>query len=110
MMFDYEVAVSYLLLLGMSFLAITIFFCLFFAVRGQRLTDKIIATNMISVKTIILVVLVGIYFGEGYLIDVAMVFALISFLATVTFTRLILQFMFSKSKTRGRADDADRAD
>jgi len=93
----------------MCFLSITIFFCLFFAVRGQRLTDKIIATNMIGVKTIILVVMVGVYFGEGYLIDVAMVFALISFLATVTFTRLILQFMFNKSKIRTRPDDADSA-
>ena len=108
-MFDYNVAVRYLLLIGMCFLSITIFFCLFFAVRGQRLTDKIIATNMIAVKTIILVVLVGIYFAEGYLVDVAMVFALISFLATVTFTRLILQFMFNKSKTKSRPDDADSA-
>ena len=108
-MFDYSLAVSYLLLIGMCFLSITIFFCLFFAVRGQRLTDKIIATNMIAVKTIILVVMVGVYFGEGYLVDVAMVFALISFLATVTFTRLILQFMFDKSTTRTRPDDADSA-
>ena len=108
-MFNYDVAISYLLLIAMCFLSITIFFCLFFAVRGQRLTDKIIATNMIGVKTIILVVMVGVYFGEGYLIDVAMVFALISFLATVTFTRLILQFMFHKSKTRTRPDDADSA-
>jgi len=107
--FDYDAAVGYLLLIGMCFLSITIFFCLFFAVRGQRLTDKIIATNMIGVKTIILVVMVGVYFGEGYLIDVAMVFALISFLATVTFTRLILQFMFNKSKIRTRPDDADSA-
>jgi len=107
--FDYSAAVGYLLLIAMCFLSITIFFCLFFAVRGQRLTDKIIATNMIAVKTIILVVMVGIYFAEGYLIDVAMVFALISFLATVTFTRLILQFMFHKSNTRSRPDDADSA-
>ena len=109
-MFNFDAAVGYLLLAAMCFLSVTIFFCLFFAVRGQRLTDKIIATNMIAVKTIILVVLVGIYFAEGYLVDVAMVFAMISFLATVTFTRLILQFMFNKSKTRSRPDDADRAD
>jgi len=45
--FNYELAVEYLLLCGMSFLALTIFFCLFFAVRGPRLTDKIIATIII---------------------------------------------------------------
>jgi multicomponent Na+:H+ antiporter subunit F len=107
--FDYETAVGYLLIIGMSFLAITIFFCLFFTVRGPRLTDKIIGTNMIGVKTIILIIMVGVYIGEGYLIDIAMVFALISFLATIIFTRLILQFMFNKSKMYSRPDDADRA-
>ena len=109
-MFDYSQAVGVLLLIAMSFLAITIFFCLFFAVRGPRLTDKIIATNMIGVKTIILIVMVGVYLGEGYLVDVAMVFALISFLATIVFTRLILQFMFNKSKTYSRPDEANAAD
>ena len=99
-MFDYAQAVNILLLVGMYCLAITMFFCLFFAVRGPRLTDKIIGVNMIVVKSIILIIFVGIYIGEDYLIDVALVYALISFLATIVFTRLILQFMLHRTKTR----------
>ena len=99
-MFDYAQAVNMLLLVGMYCLAITMFFCLLFAVRGPRLTDKIVGVNMIVVKSIILIVLVGIYIGEEYLIDVALVYSLISFLATIVFTRLILQFMLHRSKTR----------
>jgi len=98
--FDYAQAVNMLLLVGMYCLAITMFFCLLFAVRGPRLTDKIVGVNMIVVKSIILIVLVGIYIGEEYLIDVALVYSLISFLATIVFTRLILQFMLHRSKTR----------
>ena len=105
MVFDYDKAVEYLLICGMSFLALTIFFCLFFAVRGPRLTDKIIATNMIAVKTIILVVLVALYINEGYIIDIAMLFALICFLCTFVFTRLILQFIYSKPE--GADDNYD---
>ncbi|MCL2791708.1 MAG: monovalent cation/H+ antiporter complex subunit F [Spirochaetaceae bacterium] len=99
-MFDYDQAVNILLLVGMYCLTITIFFCLFFTIRGPRLTDKIIGVNMIVGKSIILIILVGVYMGEGYLIDIAFVYALISFLATIVFTRLILQFMLHKTKTR----------
>jgi len=99
-LFDYDQAVNILLLVGMYCLTITIFFCLFFTIRGPRLTDKIIGVNMIVGKSIILIILVGVYMGEGYLIDIAFVYALISFLATIVFTRLILQFMLHKTKTR----------
>ena len=109
-MFDYDKAVEYLLICGMSFLAMTIFFCLFFAVRGPRLTDKIIATNMIAVKTIILVVMVATYMDEGYIIDIAMLFALICFLCTFVFTKLILQFMYSKPESTGYSSDLDKRD
>jgi len=92
----YGLALRYVLLGGMIFLSITIFFCLVFAVRGPKLADKIIAINMIGIKAILLVVIVGIYIGEEYLVDVAMVYALLNFLATVVLTKFMLQF---KKKT-----------
>jgi len=98
--FDYDLALRYVLLGGMIFLSVTIFFCLVFAVRGPKLTDRIIATNMIGIKTILLVVIVGIYVGEEYLVDVALVYALLSFLATVVFTRFMLQFKLNKLKPK----------
>ncbi|MCL2699414.1 MAG: monovalent cation/H+ antiporter complex subunit F [Defluviitaleaceae bacterium] len=106
-MFDYSQAVNILLLVGMYSLALTMFFCLFFAVTGPRLTDKIIGVNMIVVKSIILIILVGVYLGEGYLIDIALVYALISFLATIVFTRLILQFMLHKSKAKQQEERSE---
>ena len=100
-MFDYAQAVRYLLLAGMLFLSGTIFFCLFFVIsRGHKITDRIVATNMIGVKTILLIVIVAVYVGEGYLIDVAFVYALLSFLATVVFTHFLIQFRVNKQKAR----------
>ena len=99
-MFDYDQAVHYLILISMLFLSVTICFCLYFAVRGPKLTDRIIATNMIGVKSILLIVLVGTYIGEGYLVDVTLVYALLSFLAVVVFTRFMLQFKLQKLKLR----------
>ena len=99
-MFDYDQAVHYLMLISMLFLSVTICFCLFFAVRGPKLTDRIIATNMIGVKSILLIVLVSVYISEGNLVDVALVYALLSFLAVIVFTRFMLQFKLNKLKTR----------
>ena len=91
-MFNFNAAVSYLLLGGMLFLSIMIFFCLYFMVKVPKLTDKIIATNMISIKAVILIILVALYLGETFLLDVALVFALLSFLATIIFTKMVLQY------------------
>lgn len=96
----YENAVQLLLLIGMLFLSVTVFCCLVRAVKGPKLTDRIVAVNMIGVKTMLLIVMVGIYIGEGYLVDVALVYALLSFLAVVVFTRFVLQFKLNKLKSR----------
>lgn len=99
-MFNYDTAVHMLMLGGMLFLSITAMACLVRAVKGPKLTDRIVAVNMIGVKMMLLIVLVAIYIGEGYLVDVALVYALLSFLAVVVFTRFVLQFKQNKMKQR----------
>ena len=91
-MFDFNLAVHYMLLAGMIFLSITVFLCLVFAIKTPKLTDRIIATNMIGVKTTILIVIVAVYLGEGYLVDVSLIYAMISFVATIVFAKFVLQF------------------
>jgi len=91
-MFDFNAAVSYLLMAGMLFLSIMIFFCLYFMVKVPKITDKIIATNMISIKAVVLIILVELYLGDTFLLDVALVFALLSFLATIIFAKMVLRY------------------
>ena len=102
--FDYDLALRYVLLGGMIFLSITILFCLVFIVRNPRLNDRIVATNMIGVKTILLIIIAGIYLGQEYLVDVAFIYALLSFLAIVIVTRVMLQFKLNKLKQQEQAD------
>ena len=97
-MFDYGNAVRLLLQFGTLFLAIAMCVCLIRAVKGPKLADRIIATNMICVKTILLIVIVGINIDEEFLVDVALVYALLSFLAIVVFTRFMLQVKLNQSK------------
>ena len=103
-MFDYALAIRYLLLTGMIFLSVTAFLCLFFAVKNPRLTDKVVAINMIGVKVILLIVMVCFYIEEPSFVDVAIVYALLSFLATIILTRFILRFKVNKYNSREQRD------
>jgi len=97
-MAEYADIVRIFLHIGIIFLAITMCICLVRAVRGPKLADRIVATNMIGVKTILLIVMVAVYIGGDFLVDVAMVYALLSFLAVVVFTRFMLRVKINKAK------------
>ena len=99
-MFDYANAVRLLLQSGTLFLTVTMCLCLIRAVRGPKLVDRLIAVNMICVKTILLIVTIGVHYHhyEAFLIDVAIVYALLSFLAIVVLTKFMLQAKLNKLK------------
>ncbi|MEG0014552.1 MAG: monovalent cation/H+ antiporter complex subunit F [Clostridium sp.] len=80
---------SILFILCLIFLSITILFCLIRAIIGPRILDRIIAINMIGVKAIILIAILAFRFEKNYLLDICLVYAMISFLAMVVFTKLL---------------------
>ena len=100
-MTDYLEVIRLFLHIGIVFLAVTMIICLVRAVRGPKLADRIVATNMICVKTILLIVMVAVYISEGFLVDVALVYSLLSFLAVVVLTRFMLQVKTNKAKDEG---------
>ena len=78
----------YLLMGSVIFLSITIFFCLMRAALGPRFTDRIIAANIIGTKIILLIAVLSLIIGEGYLVDVCLIYAVISFLSVVVLARI----------------------
>lgn len=70
-------------------LAVTITLCLFKAIIGPRLIDRIIAGNMIGVKIIAVIAMLAVLKEEWYLLDICLVYAMISFLAIVVLTMII---------------------
>ena len=90
---------------GTLFLSITMCLCLVRAIKGPTLADRIIATNMICAKTILLIVIVGVNLGESFLVDVALVYALLSFLAVVVLTRIMLRSYMEKSQVDDEGKD-----
>lgn len=98
---DIAVLRGLLLFGGAAFLSVTIFFCLLRAALGPRFTDRIIAVNIIGTKVIVLIAMLSLHIGEPYLVDICLVYAIISFLSVVVLTRA---FLARQARTKGPSD------
>lgn len=58
------------------------------ALRGPTIYDRILAVNVVGTKTVLVVALISVFSGNGDLVDVALVYALINFLAVVAVLKL----------------------
>ena len=81
-------------MIGMSklvilILSITIFFCLYRAVLGPEVSDRIIAINVIGTKAVVMFVLVGVVFNEGFFFDVAMVYVVLLYISTLALMKYL---------------------
>ena len=62
---------------------IGLLFILIRAIRGPTVYDRILATNALGTKTILLVTLLGYISGRTEFIDMAIVYALVTFITTI---------------------------
>lgn len=71
------------------FLLINAFACLWRALAGPTLPDRILAANVIGTKTMVVLVLLGLAREQGIWLDVALVYGLLSFTVTLVAGRLL---------------------
>jgi multicomponent Na+:H+ antiporter subunit F len=60
-----------------------LFACLWRAALGPTVADRVVAINVISAKTMVIIAMMSSFFREEFFLDVAMVYAIIGFVATV---------------------------
>lgn len=77
-----------------SFVLITLstltFLCLIRAIRGPQITDRIVSINMICTLTSAMILVLAMMLDEGGLVDVALVYAMIGFLAVVVLCKVYM--------------------
>lgn len=98
-----ENATNYLLLFSVLCLVVMIFLCLIRAVKGPRITDRIVAINMIGTMVIITICLLALYLKESYLVDVAIIYAMISFLAVIVLCKVFTGVYIAKQKEKEKS-------
>lgn len=72
------------------FVAILMLLCLVRAIRGPRLSDRVVAVNMMGTMTMVMICILAIKMQEGYLVDIALIYAMISFLGVIVITKVLI--------------------
>ncbi len=69
-------------------LAILIIVSMIRSVLGPRIADRIIAVNMIGTMIIMIIAILSVYLDENYLVDICLIYAMISFLGVVVLCKV----------------------
>ena len=78
--------------------------CLIRAIRGPRIADRVIAINMTGTLVVIVICVLAFLMGEDYLVDVAMIYTMLSFLAVVVLTKIYMGIYREKRRQDKEAD------
>lgn len=93
---------------ALVFLALLVILCLYRAIRGPRITDRIVAVNMISTMVIVMIGILALMLKEGYLADVALIYAMISFLAVVVLCKVYMG-VHAENEERKKREENENA-
>ena len=77
-----------MLVAATSAVLVTMVLTLVRAVLGPRLYNRILAINMFGTKTVLFVALAGSLAGRPDFLDIALLYALVNFVATIAVLRL----------------------
>ena len=94
----------------LSVLALMLVLCLIRAVVGPRIADRLVAVNMMGTMVMVIIALRAVVKDQGYLMDICLIYAMISFLAVVVLTRIytgVYREAKEYEKTKGGKKDAD---
>ena len=85
-----EQAYGYLLMGILIIMALLVMLCLVRAIIGPRIADRIVSVNMMGTMVIVIIAILALMLGEGYLADICIIYAMISFLAVIVLTKVYL--------------------
>ena len=88
-------------------LALMFFSCLIRAVVGPRMADRIVAINMMGTMVMVAIAILAVMVQEGYLVDICLIYAMISFLAVIILTKVYMG-VYMEWKNKGEEKYGDR--
>lgn len=94
----------------LSVLAVMLVLCLVRAVIGPRIADRLVAVNMMGTMVMVGIAILAVIKDQGYLVDICLIYAMISFLAVVVLTRIytgVYRESKEREKEKGEEENAD---
>ena len=85
-------------------LALMVILCLIRAIIGPRIADRLVAVNMIGTMVMVSISVLAVLLEQDYLVDICLIYAMISFLAIVVLTKVYTGvYMKEKDEKEGGA-------
>ncbi len=92
--------------LALFILALMLFACLIRAIKGPRIADRIVAVNMMGTMVMVIIAVMSLLLDEGYLVDICLIYAMVSFLAVVMLVKVYMGIYEEKRHETQGHDDA----
>ena len=71
-------------LIGLGCIAVLVY-----GVVSGRFTDKLVAVNLVTTLSLNAICMLAVYFRQDYVLDIALIYALLSFTAVVVLAKLL---------------------
>ena len=99
-----EAFFNHYLLVLLGIFAILLFVCLIRSIKGPRIADRIVSVNMIGTMVVVMLSIASAMLHEDYLMDICLIYAMMSFLAVVVISKMYLGIYRQKT---GKAADTE---
>lgn len=103
-----EAAYRGLFTTALIILAVLVILCLVRAIIGPRIADRIVSVNMMGTMVIVIIAILTVMLGEGYLADICIIYAMISFLAVIVLTKVYMGVYLEKKEAEERRESEEK--
>ena len=92
---------SWIFMAALVFLAFLIILCLIRAIIGPTIADRVVAVNMMGTMVMVIIAILALIASIGYLVDICLIYAMLSFLAVVVLTK-VYTGVYLERRDKGR--------
>lgn len=64
-------------------------FVLYRVIRGPSPADRIVAVDILGILSVGVLALIGLHYDQGFFMDIALIWALLSFVASLAFAKIL---------------------
>ena len=89
---------------ALTFLAVMLILCLVRAIIGPRIADRIVSVSMMGTMVMVIIAILTVMLQEGYLADICIIYAMISFLAVIVLTKVYMGVYQEKKQKEEKED------
>lgn len=101
-------AYDVLLTAAVIILAVLVIFSIIRSVLGPRIADRIIAINMTGTMIIMIIAILSVFLDENYLVDICLIYAMISFLGVVVLCKVYTGVYLQKKKRKATLEAVEK--